>query len=100
MLVYNQKYRILLPASLAGVMTEHIGQQTRPSLVRVRGTGQKGKGKVVYGQEPPSGESTTTECGFNYQLLAVITEVAQWGAPSCSQPQPAMDNGVRDGRSN
>ena len=37
----------------------------------------KGKGKVVYGQEPPSGESTTTECGFNYQLRAVITEVAQ-----------------------
>ena len=42
--------------------------------------------KVVYGQEPPSEESTTTECGFNYQLLAVITEVVQWGAPSCSQP--------------
>ena len=59
-----------------------------------------GKGKVVYGQEPPSGESTTTECVFNYQLLAVITEVAQWGAPSCSQPQPATDNGVREGRSN
>ena len=36
----------------------------------------KGKGKVVYGQEPPSGESTTTECGFSYQVLAVITEVA------------------------
>ena len=32
----------------------------------------KGKGKIFYGQEPPSGESTTTECGFNYQLLAVI----------------------------
>ena len=30
------------------------------------------KGKVFYGQEPRSGESTTTECGFNYQLLAVI----------------------------
>ena len=30
------------------------------------------KGKVFYGQEPPSGESTTTECAFNYQLLAVI----------------------------
>ena len=58
------------------------------------------KGKVVYGQEPPSGESATTGCGFNYQLLAVITEVAQWGAPSCSQPQPATDNGVRDGRFN
>ena len=32
--------------------------------------------KVFYGQEPPSGESTTTECGVNYQLLPVITEVA------------------------
>ena len=52
----------------------------------------KGKGKVFYGQEPPSGESTTTECTVNYQLLAVITEVAQWGPPSCSQPQPATDN--------
>ena len=59
-----------------------------------------GKVKVFYGQEPPSGESTTTECGVNYQLLAVITEAAQWGTPSCSQPQLATDNGVRDGRSN
>ena len=51
---------------------------------------------VFYGQEPPtpSGESTTTECGVNYQLLAVIIEVAQWGTPSCSRPQPATDNGV------
>ena len=60
----------------------------------------KVKVKVFYGQEPPSGESTTTECGFNYQLLAVITEVAQSGTPSCSQPQPATDNDVRDDRSN
>ena len=30
------------------------------------------KGKVFYGQEPLSGESTTTEYGFNYQLLAVM----------------------------
>ena len=29
------------------------------------------KGKVFYGQEPPSGESTTTECLINYQLLGV-----------------------------
>ena len=29
-----------------------------------------------------------------------FTKVAQYGAPSCSQPQPAMDNGVKDGRSN
>ena len=33
---------------------------------------KEGKGKVFYGKEPPSGESTTTECGFNYQQLAVI----------------------------
>ena len=26
------------------------------------------------------------ECGVNYQLLAVITEVAQLGTPSCSRP--------------
>ena len=31
------------------------------------------------------------------KLLAVITEVAEWGTPSCS---PATDNIVRDGRSN
>ena len=49
---------------------------------------------------PCSGESTTTECGVNYQLHAVITEAAQWGTPSSSQPQSATDNGVRDGRSN
>ena len=30
------------------------------------------KGKVFSGQEPPSGEFTTTECAVNYQLLAVI----------------------------
>ena len=32
----------------------------------------KGEGKVFYCQEPPSAESTTSECGVNYQLLAVI----------------------------
>ena len=30
------------------------------------------KGKVIYGQEPPSGESTTTEDGVTDQLLAII----------------------------
>ena len=58
------------------------------------------EGKVFYGQEPPSGESPTTECEVNYQLLAVITEVAQWRIPTCSRPQPATYNGVSDGRSN
>ena len=31
-------------------------------------TVKESKGKVFYDQEPPSGESTNTECGFNYQL--------------------------------
>ena len=35
---------------------------------------------------------------INY--LQWYTEVAQWGAISCRQPQPATDNGVRVGRSN
>ena len=33
---------------------------------------KKGKDDVIYGQELPSGEFTTTECGVNYQQLAVI----------------------------
>ena len=48
------------------------------------------KGEIFYGLEPPSEGSTTTECGFNYQ----------WGAPSCSRPQPATDSGIRDSRYN
>ena len=35
---------------------------------------------------------------INY--LQQFTEVAQWGAASCSRPQPGMDNGVRDVRFN
>ena len=30
------------------------------------------KGKVFYGQKSPRGESTTTHCEVNYQLLAVM----------------------------
>ena len=32
----------------------------------------KVKGKVFYGQEPPSGESTTTECGVNYHACSNV----------------------------
>ena len=39
----------------------------------------KVKGKVFYGQEPPSGEYTTTESGFNYQLLTVIYSSSPMG---------------------
>ena len=39
------------------------------------------KGKVFHGQESPSGESTTTVCAVNYQLLTVMLlhEIAQLG---------------------
>ena len=63
---------------------------------------KKYKGKVFYGQEFPNGESTTTECRVNCQLLEVITEIAQLETPSGSLPQPRPchypnDNGFRDG---
>ena len=35
------------------------------------------KGKGFYGQEPRSGEYTTTECAVN----CIATEVALWGIP-------------------
>ena len=35
---------------------------------------------------------------INY--LRQFTEVAQWGAPSCSRAQPVTENCVRDGKSN
>ena len=35
------------------------------------------KKAVFFGQEPPNGESTTTECGFNYQLLEEFSELVQ-----------------------
>ena len=41
-----------------------------PNTTRVDNVSKKGK--VFSGQEPPSGESTTTECGVNYQQLAVM----------------------------
>ena len=54
----------------------------KPSGICVRGKKNRGfgnigiaskvKGKLFYDQEPLSGESTTTECGFKYQLLAVM----------------------------
>ena len=59
------------------------------------------KSKVVFfGREPPSGESTSIILwGQLSTTCSNVTEVAQWAAPSCSWPQPATDNGVRDVRS-
>ena len=42
------------------------------TLDKVMAIVSKGKGKVFNGQEPPSGESITTESGVNYQLLSVM----------------------------
>ena len=59
------------------------------------------KSKVFFGREPLNGESITTILwGQLSTTYSNVTEVAQWAAPSCSRPQAATDNGVRDGRSN
>ena len=82
------------------------------------------KAKVFNYQEPPSGESTSlalpqnvvkpifflcvvkVKVNFYHRMWGqlsttwLITEVAQWGTPSCSRPKPATDNGVWDGISN
>ena len=41
-------------------------------------------------------------CRARYQLLnlSIASEVAQWSTSSCSQPQPATDNGHRDEKFN
>ena len=55
----------------------------------------KGKSKVFYGQEPPSGEFTATQRGLSYQLLAEIYWNSSMGNYYCSRPQRATDNAVR-----
>ena len=60
--------------------TDEDGKKKGVSVESKAGTTKKSidglsipkKGKIFYGQEPPSGESTTTECGVNCQLLAVM----------------------------
>ena len=46
------------------------GETLASILAEIIETGKKVKSSMA--QSLPSGESTTTECGFNYQLLAVI----------------------------
>ena len=46
--------------------TDYFAKLEHKAVVDVK------KGKVFYGQEPPSGEFTTTECGVKYQLLVVM----------------------------
>ena len=58
------------------------------------------KDKVFYCQEPPVENLLPQNVGsiINYSLQSA--KAAQWGTPSCSQPQSATDNGVRGSRSN
>ena len=52
--------------------------------------------KVFYGIASIRGESTTTVCGVNYELLAVM----QWATLCCSRPQTTANNCIRHGWSN
>ena len=44
----------------------YYGGECALLIVTVEDSAVKGNGKVFYGQEPPSEESTTTECRVNY----------------------------------
>ena len=66
----SKNFRRVQGVSLENCGTQGTHQRACEAFVK--------KVKIVFcGQEPPSGESPTTECGVNYRLLAVITEVAQ-----------------------
>ena len=54
---------------------------------------------VLCGQEPRSGESTTTECGLSYRLLAVIYRSSPTGNSYLPSITTDYGNGVREGRS-
>ena len=66
----------------------------------------KGKCSCLWGKKLSMAISLPVEnllpqnVGLIINYLQYYTEVAQWGIPSCSRPQPVTDNGVRDGRSN
>ena len=59
----------------------------------------KGKVKSSMARSLPVENQLPQNVGSIINYLQ-YTIAAQWGTPSCSQPQPATDNGVRDGRSN
>ena len=63
-------------------------------------TTEKVKAKSSMARSLPVENLLAQNVGSIINYLQQFTEVAQWGATSCSQLQPATDNGVRDGRSN
>ena len=56
----------------SGWISSQVFKERWYGNIRIACKTVKGKGNVFYGQEPPHGESTTTECGVNYQLLALM----------------------------
>ena len=51
-------------------------------------------------RSPPKWNLLPLFVGSIINNFSNITEEAQWATPSCSRPQPATNNGVRDGRFN
>ena len=60
---------LMCQCGLHAVLLSHIDTLMHGLAAEPR---SKSKGKVFYGQETPTGESTKTEYGFNYQLLAAM----------------------------
>ena len=67
----------LLNRTCVDVSKIHLHKYTRNIFLWIFITNLKRIGKVFYGQEPPSGEPTTTDSGVDYQLLAVM----YWSSP-------------------
>ena len=59
-------------------------------------------GDVFYGRGHPVKNLLTLNVGsiILSTTSSNATEIAQWADPSCSLPQPAANNGVRDSKSN
>ena len=71
------------------------------SLCRRRSRGGWTSNNNIKVKSSPSGVSILPQnVGSVINDFQLCTEAYQWETPSCSQPQPATDNGVRDGRSN
>ena len=77
----SQKYMYIYTFLVSWILVVHIMLIHRHELIRNEEVRMRVRierelasrsDKVFYGQEPPSGESTTTECGVNYQLPAIM----------------------------
>ena len=93
-----ESYIVHLDFNAALERVSHSGLLFKLKSISV-GSRVKVKVKSSMARSLPVGNLLPQNVGSIINYLQ-YTEAAQWGTLSCSQPQPATDNGVRDGRSN